>query len=133
MNNKFNAAGLLLKFGESVLLGRRSSICTNLNGYWSMPCGVTEEGESPIDAAKREFFEETGSIAEGDIKFLNSFQMENGGEFSLFFTEADSLVFPSAKALDAIEHEEWGYFRISKESLPTPMTKETKKSILMLK
>ena len=97
MNNKFNAAGLLLKFGESVLLGRRSSICTNLNGYWSMPCGVTEEGESPIDAAKREFFEETGSIAEGDIKFLNSFQMENGGEFSLFFTEADSLVFPSAK------------------------------------
>tara|TARA_B100001094_G_scaffold194299_2_gene188169 strand:+ start:471 stop:872 length:402 start_codon:yes stop_codon:yes gene_type:complete len=133
MTKKFDAAGLLLKFGQSVLLGRRSSICANLSGYWSMPCGMTEEAENPIDTAKREFFEETGSVAEGDVKFLNSFPMDNGGEFTLFFVESSSLVFPSSKALDAIEHEEWGYFRISKESLPYPITKETKKSILMLK
>ena len=29
-------------------------------GAWSVPKGVFEEGEEALDAAKREFFEETG-------------------------------------------------------------------------
>lgn len=129
---KNNAAGLILKFGQSVLLGRRSSICANLSGYWSMPCGAMDIGEMPEDTARREFFEETGNVIEQEVKFLTSFKMKNQGKFSVFHTESPHLIFPSQQALDAIEHDEWGYFRISKDSLPYPMTKETKKAILML-
>jgi len=36
-------------------------------GAWSIPKGVFEEQESPLDAAKREFKEETGFEAEGQF------------------------------------------------------------------
>jgi len=36
-------------------------------GAWSIPKGLAEEGESPLDAAKREFEEETGFKAEGEF------------------------------------------------------------------
>ncbi|MDD1735980.1 MAG: NUDIX domain-containing protein, partial [Methanothrix sp.] len=36
-------------------------------GAWSIPKGVFEELESPLDAAKREFKEETGFEAEGQF------------------------------------------------------------------
>jgi predicted NUDIX family NTP pyrophosphohydrolase len=34
------------------------------DGYWGIPKGLLEKGENPLDAARREFFEETG-IAPG--------------------------------------------------------------------
>ena len=97
-----------------------------------MPCGAMDIGEMPEDTARREFFEETGNVIEQEVKFLTSFKMKNQGKFSVFYAESPQLIFPSQQALDAIEHDEWGYFRISKDSLPYPMTKETKKAILML-
>jgi predicted NUDIX family NTP pyrophosphohydrolase len=36
-------------------------------GAWSIPKGVFEEHESPLDAAKREFKEETGFEADGKL------------------------------------------------------------------
>ena len=36
-------------------------------GAWSIPKGVFEEHESPLDAAKREFKEETGFEADGEF------------------------------------------------------------------
>lgn len=36
-------------------------------GAWSIPKGVFEENERPLDAAKREFKEETGFEAEGEF------------------------------------------------------------------
>ncbi len=36
-------------------------------GAWSIPKGVFEENESPLDAAKREFKEETGFEVDGDF------------------------------------------------------------------
>ena len=36
-------------------------------GAWSIPKGVFEEHESPLDAAKREFKEETGFEADGEL------------------------------------------------------------------
>ena len=36
-------------------------------GAWSIPKGILEEIENPLQAAKREFREETGFIAEGEF------------------------------------------------------------------
>jgi 8-oxo-dGTP pyrophosphatase MutT (NUDIX family) len=133
--NKKDAAGLLITTGSRiVLLGRRSKICTNLSGMWSMPCGIVEEGERPKDAARREFFEETGILFQGDITKLTIFPCFNSeGYFHVFLGESKGLLFPSEKAIDAVEHDEWGYFRVEKKHLPSPMTDETENAILMIK
>ena len=40
------------------------------DGAWSIPKGEFDEGEEPLDAAKREFREETGLVAEGEFQPL---------------------------------------------------------------
>lgn len=41
------------------------------NGVWSIPKGIIDEGESPIDAAKREFEEELGlPVPDGKLSDL---------------------------------------------------------------
>lgn len=36
-------------------------------GVWSIPKGIYEESENPLDAAKREFREETGYMVDGEF------------------------------------------------------------------
>ena len=131
--DKYDAAGLLVKLGDLVLLGKRAKICANFPGYWSLPCGAVEKGESSLDACIREFKEEAGINISNEIEYLNSFPMKNGGTFYAYFTNIKSLIFPSNEAVDSIEHEEWGFFKIKENCLPNPMTKETRDTILKLK
>ena len=133
MVKTITATGIIVKFGSLVLLGRRSKDCQSLNGYWSMPCGMIDPGETPLEAVKREFFEETDIKLFTEIKPLTTFEMEDGNYFQVFYTEIESLIYPSEKAKDALEHDEWGFFRVDNNTLPNPITKQTKKSILMLK
>ena len=130
---KYSAAGIAAKFNDLVLLGRRSKCCHNLAGHWSIPCGMIDEGEDPQSAALREFFEETGFKIRKEIFFLNDFRTINDGFFALFYVELEDLIFPSSDAIDAVEHEEWGFFKLNKNSLPLPMTPETRDSLLKLK
>lgn len=131
--DKFDAAGLIVKFKDLVLLGRRSKFCHDLNGYWSMACGAIESDEKPEETAIREFFEETNIKIDKEVSQLTSFNMKNGGTFYVYYTEIQDLLFPDSKAQDALEHDEWGYFKIEKNCLPTPITQETTKAILMAK
>ena len=48
------------------------------DGAWSMPKGLTDEGEDALAAAKREFFEETGLKVEGDFVELGSHKQKSG-------------------------------------------------------
>jgi ADP-ribose pyrophosphatase YjhB (NUDIX family) len=130
---KYTAAGLVAQLGNLVLLGKRSAKCLNLPGNWSMPCGMIEIGEEPKDAAMREFYEETGVKANGQVNFLGDFKMSGCNFFAAYSMKIEDLIFPDTKAVDAIEHEEWGFFRLDKNSLPMPMTKEARKIILKLK
>ena len=58
--NKFRkSAGVILKYGDEVLLCKRGPKET-LPNIWSIPGGGIENGESPGQAAIREFHEETG-------------------------------------------------------------------------
>ncbi|NGP89549.1 NUDIX domain-containing protein [Fodinibius halophilus] len=47
-------------------------------GAWSIPKGEIEEGESALDAAKREFQEELGFIPEGDFLDLGTVTQKGG-------------------------------------------------------
>lgn len=127
------AAGIVAHIGGLVLLGRRSKNCCNLAGHWSMPCGMIDPGESPEQAARREFFEETGVQPPKEVSFLDDFVVKEDKYFALFSTQLNDLIFPSIDAIDSIEHDEWGFFKINKNALPTPMTKEARDCILKLK
>lgn len=127
-----DSAGIIVRLNNLALLGRRSRLCETLNGYWSMPCGMCEELEDPLQTATREFFEETNITLKSEIHFLTKFKNFKGGTFHVFYTDIKDLLYPDARAMDAIEHDEWGFFKIEKNCLPNPITKETKNAILML-
>jgi predicted NUDIX family NTP pyrophosphohydrolase len=48
------------------------------DGAWSIPKGEFAEGEEPLEAAKREFQEETGSSVEGTFTPLNPVKQPGG-------------------------------------------------------
>lgn len=48
------------------------------DGVWSIPKGEFEAGEDPLEAAKREFKEETGSDIAGEVIALTSLKQPSG-------------------------------------------------------
>ena len=65
MNSKVDfAAGGIVLINDRILLVKnklRKEYREHYNsGFWGFPKGHMEEGESPLDAAEREVFEETG-------------------------------------------------------------------------
>jgi predicted NUDIX family NTP pyrophosphohydrolase len=47
-------------------------------GAWSIPKGEFAEGEDPVEAAKREFAEETGSSLQGKLEALEPIKQAGG-------------------------------------------------------
>ena len=47
-------------------------------GSWSIPKGEYLDGEQPLEVAKREFLEETGSTAEGEFQELGEIKLPSG-------------------------------------------------------
>ncbi|HLY04383.1 MAG TPA: NUDIX domain-containing protein [Rhizomicrobium sp.] len=56
---------------------------------WSIPKGLYEEGEDPLDAARREFAEETGLSVGGDFVSLGEFRQPGGKMVSAWLLEGD--------------------------------------------
>jgi predicted NUDIX family NTP pyrophosphohydrolase len=48
------------------------------DGAWSIPKGEFEEGEDPLEAAKREFREETGVVVTGEFQPLAPLKQRSG-------------------------------------------------------
>lgn len=60
------------------------------NGSWSMPKGEFDETEEPLDAAKREFKEETSIVAPaGDYQNIGEAKQSSGKIVHAFACEAD--------------------------------------------
>jgi predicted NUDIX family NTP pyrophosphohydrolase len=57
-------------------------------GAWSIPKGVVESGD-PLLCAKREFNEETGLVAEGELMPLTPLKQRSGKTVHAFALEAD--------------------------------------------
>jgi predicted NUDIX family NTP pyrophosphohydrolase len=58
-------------------------------GAWSIPKGEYAEGEDPLDAAKREFEEETGIKAEGEFIALDQIKQPSGKVITAWAFEGD--------------------------------------------
>ena len=58
-------------------------------GAWSIPKGEYQEGENPLEAAKREFEEETGFKADGDFIALGQAKQSGGKVISAWAFEGD--------------------------------------------
>ena len=101
-------SGVAILYGNSVMLCKRQLNC-HFGGYWSVPCGAVEAGESSFGAAQRELKEETQiELSERSLRYATSFKAHDGGRFNLYTYESPDLLFP---VLDG-EHTEWGYFSL---------------------
>jgi len=58
-------------------------------GAWSIPKGEYEKGEDPLDAAKREFEEETGIKPEGEFIALDQMKQPSGKVITAWAFEGD--------------------------------------------
>jgi predicted NUDIX family NTP pyrophosphohydrolase len=94
-------------------------------GVWSIPKGEIAEDEDPLQAAKREFLEETGFAIDGEYQFLEPIKQSSGKVVQAWAIEADcdpaelrsnlfSLEWPpkSGKAKDYPEVDRAAWFTI---------------------
>jgi predicted NUDIX family NTP pyrophosphohydrolase len=58
-------------------------------GAWSIPKGLTNEGEDWLTAAKREFQEETGMAIEGECLYLGAHKQPGGKTIAAFAHAGD--------------------------------------------
>ncbi len=94
-------------------------------GAWSIPKGEYGEAEDPLTAAKREFEEETGVLAEGEVVSLGEQKQAGGKVVAVWAIEGDcdpsgmksntfSMEWPprSGRMADFPEVDRWGWFSI---------------------
>lgn len=115
-------AGVIIKYGDEVLLGKRNAQ-KSLPGEWSIPAGHLHKTEHPIHAAVRECYEETNIKVGNNLKlvgFINRHNREgkkNKGLMYVFLYETNKKLVPDLKnAKDGEEHSEMRYFNL--ENLP---------------
>ena len=58
-------------------------------GAWSIPKGLVDEGEDLLEAAKREFLEETGTVVDGEFLDLGAHKQPGGKTVVAWACEGD--------------------------------------------
>lgn len=94
-------------------------------GAWTIPKGLVEAGDNLIVAARREFTEETGLVAEGEMieltpvaqksgKLVHAFAIERDFELSQFASNSFALEWPpkSGRLQDFPEIDRIAYFAL---------------------
>jgi ADP-ribose pyrophosphatase YjhB (NUDIX family) len=115
-------------------LCKRSDVETH-SGEWSIPGGKVEPGEEIIDAANREFYEETNKKLTGELKFIGVMSRMNrkGTKLSsmmyVFLIDVDKPIHPDLENAEyGEEHSECGYFSI--DDLPEPLGENLKEHLI---
>lgn len=112
------AAGIVFVAPDGeVLLLRRSGSEKNYGGYWGLPGGKAEEGETAQDAARREFQEECGLDIdlEANLRVMDRVATPNGMLFTTFAQPVEDKFIP------ALDSEHTGYCWASLDMLPRPL------------
>lgn len=111
-------SGIIVKDDNKVLLCKRSPD-ESMPNVWSIPSGMIEGNETPIQAALREFNEETSIVLPDKIKlvgFINKYdkdQTTKRGLIYVYLHETNKTITPDLdKAKDGHEHSKCGYFSI---------------------
>jgi 8-oxo-dGTP diphosphatase len=111
--------GVMVKCKDKVLLCKRNNL-GSLPGMWSIPGGKMEENETPMEGAKREFFEETAvNIDDKEIIFIGLIPRHTRdgkkvkGLMYVYLLEVEEPIIPDlVNAIDGEEHTDSGYFTI---------------------
>lgn len=126
-------SGILVKSGEKVLLCKRCKECS-LPNVWSIPSGHVEKGETTIDAARREFFEET-NLKINNINLIGMFKSNTGvGLVYVYFHNSKTEIIPDLeRAIDGREHTSCGYYSLDEinRDETTPELYELIKKVLL--
>ncbi len=106
----------LLALNES---GQLLMLKRNDNGFWGVPGGAMELGESLEDTARREAKEEAGI----DVKTLTFFGVYSGPKFHYIYPNGDEVYMVTSVYLTHLmnekihvgkdEHNDWGYFNLN--------------------
>lgn len=118
--SKFSAAVLvILRDGRRICVFRRDATGF-LDGHFTIPGGVLEEGETLLEGARREAREETGvELAADGLRLVHVLHSRNDGEswFGHFFLAERWLGTP--RIVESDKHSELRWVAIDR--LPTPM------------
>jgi mutator protein MutT len=127
-------AGIILKHNDEVLLCKRAPD-KSMPNVWSIPSGKIEDGESPGQAAIREFYEETNIELDPKIEFvgfIDKFKKDGTkkGHMFVFFKETEDRLKPDLEmAQDGFEHTACKYYKQS----DIPQQDENKELLDLLK
>jgi ADP-ribose pyrophosphatase YjhB (NUDIX family) len=128
------SAGVIVKSGNKCLLCKRSNVET-YSGEWSIPGGKVEPGEEIIDAANREFYEETNKTLTGELEFVGVMSRMNrkgtkqSSMMYVFLIDVDKPIHPDLENAEyGEEHSECGYFSI--DELPEPLAENLKEHLI---
>ena len=116
-------AGIILTHGNKVMMFKRALSLYKFGGYWSIPSGHREEGETPRECAIRETFEETQIVSPDSETNLVEEVDTGNGIFYVYHWHMNELQTP---VLD-FEHTEYGLYENIDQL--TPIQPEMKKII----
>jgi 8-oxo-dGTP pyrophosphatase MutT (NUDIX family) len=95
---------------------------------WSLMSGGVDEGEQPIEALKREMFEEL-FVRPGNIKF-KQIRIEQIPERNMEFHYFEGLT--NTEFIPILDHENLAFGWFSKDELPKPLYKGLDKKIIAI-
>lgn len=118
------AAGTLFVTPEGRVLLTKRSPTTDHAGEWALPGGKVEDGETPLEAAKREALEELAVPAyPGEGRFFSRTQSSEGVDFSTFVCAVPGEFTPTL----CEEHTAHGWFPL--DDLPANLHPGVKASL----
>ncbi len=106
----FSAVGVVVYFRSRILFLKRETDRTH-PGAWGLPGGKVNEGETTLDAAIRETYEETGILrSPSNLTHVGDFLVKHvhySFKYTVFVTEFHNIPEPQ---LNKIEHSAFGWF-----------------------
>ena len=110
--------------GPAVLLTRRSAGLRNHAGQWALPGGRVDDGEGPVDAARRELSEELGLelSRQALLGALDDYPTRSGYVISpfVFWGGADPVLAPAAEEVHSVHRV--GFAELSRPDSPRFVT-----------